>query len=303
MKLETLLSCKGLSDHVIKKVHSATEDKLVSAFGENELRRKVITAGAISNWSVIEVRRFSSRPYSSVRSHRHLPPPIGYFSNKISVIKKENCLATSIILPLLTFLFPLPSVIAQKHLFRQMGLDLLEGCISLNTTSSYLRLKHFWLQTSVRVFSERFVPHSWPGTYWYTRLGLNRLMLVSHRWTLIKNVSEVDVYHHLHTRVSCWGVRTASEKLTVTGKVKKEWTRQLLVWWILPKSKCKVNVSLWVRLHYISQLKSHPSICQPPALASLFFYQEDWTLADHLFEWDTTPPTKLHFILTNSKCN
>lgn len=71
----------------IKKIHSAAEDKLVSAFGENELRRKVITAGAISNWSVIEVRQLASRPYSSVRSQQ---PPIGYFSNKISVIKKEN---------------------------------------------------------------------------------------------------------------------------------------------------------------------------------------------------------------------
>lgn len=71
----------------LKKVRSVTEDKLLSAFGENELQRKVITADAISNWSVIEVRQLASRPYSSVRSHQH---PIGYFSNKISVIKKEN---------------------------------------------------------------------------------------------------------------------------------------------------------------------------------------------------------------------
>lgn len=88
MKFKTPLSCKGLFDHLLKNDHSRTEDELLSALGENELRRKVITAGAISNRSVIEVRWLASRPCSSGRSQQPPPTP-GYFSSKISVIKKK----------------------------------------------------------------------------------------------------------------------------------------------------------------------------------------------------------------------
>lgn len=79
-----------------KKVHSATKDELVSELGENELQRKVISAGAISNWSVIEVRRLSSQSCSSVRSHQQ---PVGYFSNKISVIKKDKSPCNNVLNP------------------------------------------------------------------------------------------------------------------------------------------------------------------------------------------------------------
>lgn len=150
-------------------------------------------------------------------------------------------MTTSIILPLLTFLFPLPSVIAQKHLFRQMGLDLLKGCISLNTTSSYLGLKHFWLETSVRVFPERLVPHGWPGTYWYTKLALNGAHFRRLQRTLIKNVLNVATCHHLHTRISSSGVRSTFSKSDWKGKSekkkKKKRKHQPLVWWISPKSE------------------------------------------------------------------